>query len=76
VGVQGTVAVQGCQSRRVVYVVQVGSVVQNHLHDWGAMPPVTAAVTVIGVPSPCGLTGAAVRLEMTGGTLALPIVFL
>ena len=60
--------VQAAQVRRVVYVAQVGSVVRSHLHDWGAVPPVTLAVRLRAVPAGWGEAGLAVRLVKVGGT--------
>jgi hypothetical protein len=68
--------VQACQSWRTVYVAHEGSVVTNHLHDWGLVPPVTVALREIGVPRGWGLAGVAVTPEMAGAAIARPIVFL
>ena len=45
---------------------QVGSVVTNHLHCWGAVPPVTVAVRVRAVPTSRGEGGVAVTVTGRG----------
>jgi hypothetical protein len=68
-GVQETTVLHACQVWRTLYVAQVGSVVQNHLHCWGAVPPVTAALRERVVPTTCGDGGVAVTVTVMGVTV-------